>query len=182
MKKYIPTIAAIGLSTAWAFAVPSISPAIAQSSLLDQFAANLHWPWTSFGWRDRPATWPAKITVAEVRPNADNHTIGLDVSPGPNAVEHPDNGYSWIDVMNHSTQEPEGAPSFSARVGTKDKVVEFGSRSWNGAGVRAVHIILDRKVAMRLELDSNGNPIVTTYGELRAKNFVTIPANAVPPT
>ncbi|MBB3744991.1 hypothetical protein FHX10_004528 [Rhizobium sp. BK591] len=152
------------------------------TTFLETIGASLRWAYTAFGFRDRPATWPAKIVVAELRPTADDMVMALDISPGPNAAEHPDNGWAWVDVMNRSTQEPEGAPSHSLRLGVKDGVVEVGSRAWNGAGVRAVHLILDRTVAMRLELDANNKPLITCYGPIRATSFVQIPANSFPPT
>jgi hypothetical protein len=140
--------------------------------LIDAITASLRWAYTTYGFRDRPATQPAKITVAEIHPNNELHTMALDIAPGNNCTPHPANGYAWVDVMDRSTIDHEGLPTRSARVGIKPDCIEVGSLAWDGATPLPIHLIIGGVTAVEIRLDpTNNDPVLTIKGRIKARGY-----------
>lgn len=147
-------------------------------SFLDTISAALRWSYVSFGFRERTDTLPSHMAVCVMQPTDDHNTMALDLAPGPLAVPNADNGLTWFDLCSTSVVDNPTSSVFTLRLGVKPNAVEIGSRAFNGAGIRALHLIQDRTVAMRIELDGSNQPLITCYGPVRAPAFVTIPSLA----
>lgn len=101
--------------------------------------------------------------VAVFRPTEPAKVMALDVMPSAGAVEHPDNGFAWVDACDVDVKDNDNAVG-CARMGVRSNAVEFGSRSFNGAAVKDVYIIRDRKIVAKFDAEG-----LTVYGKLKVE-------------
>jgi hypothetical protein len=88
-----------------------------------------------------------QIPVPTMRPTVDNSSFALDLAPkGPNPVEFPGNGFTWLDVCDNDVQDSNynngtQIPVRCARVSMTSTGARFGSVSFNGASALPIEFI-----------------------------------------
>ncbi|GLR58273.1 hypothetical protein [Rhizobium indigoferae] len=111
-------------------------------------------------------------SVAVARPNEPGKNMAFDIVPGEGAISNSDSGYAWQDICNIDPIRHPGSPIFCARSGIKDGWAEFGSKNYDGAGVRNVRIIMGNTVGAELSIDpSNNDPVLTIKGRIKARGY-----------
>lgn len=65
--------------------------------------------------------------------------IAMDVMPGPGATESAGEGFAWFDVCDRDCLDTNG-PVNTVRLGARSDRMEIGSRSYNGATTRPLHL------------------------------------------